>query len=379
MEKDIEDLLRRYRTNQCSDEERRLVEQVYMRHMNKEPYVPDDAAKAAVWGHLQTMRDKERNLERRRIWLPRMGSAAAVLLIAAAALYFIGPGGNEKTDPAASTHVADIHPGGNRATLTLSDGRTVDLSSEQTGIIVGDGITYADGSEILDDKQQTADNKAGEKESLLSDVSHLLSLSTPKGGQYQVILPDGTRVWLNAASSLKYPSSFVGAERVVELDGEGYFQVSEKSDRPFRVLSRGQQINVLGTEFNVSAYSEQGETITTLVSGAVKVQSALQAVVLQPGRQSRLTESGRLVSAQVDLSSYVAWKWGIFYFNRTPFEEVMRQLARWYDIEVIYKGSIPQETFSGKMSRNVRLSSVLKLIKGSGAVLRLQDGQLIIE
>ena len=322
--KDIDRLYRKFLAQQCSREEAeqllsyfstsagdaemvRLIEQ-YLQHS---PELSGDRADEMAFLKNEHRLMQRIGRDRRTVRFPyRWLTVAALLLMGSAIGIYLFRPAQPLADP--EYIVTDMDPGENRATLTLPDGRIVDLSSEQTGIIVGDGITYADGSEILDDKQQTADNKAGEKESLLSDVSHLLSLSTPKGGQYQVILPDGTRVWLNAASSLKYPSSFVGAERVVELDGEGYFQVSEKSDRPFRVLSRGQQINVLGTEFNVSAYSEQGETITTLVSGAVKVQSALQAVVLQPGRQSRLTESGRLVSAQVDLSSYVAWKSGFF-------------------------------------------------------------------
>lgn len=375
---DIDRLYRKFSAQQCSREEAerllsyfstsagnaemvRLIEQ-YLQHS---PELPDDPADETAFlkNEHRLMQHVER--DRRVIRFPyRWLTVAALLLVGSAIGIYLFRPAHPLADP--EYIITDMEPGENRATLTLPDGRTVDLSSEQIGIIVGDGITYADGSEILVDRQQTTDNR-------------LLSLSTPKGGQYQVILPDGTKVWLNAASSLRYPSAFVGPERVVELDGEAYFRVSEKSARPFRVISQGQQVNVLGTEFNVSAYHDQGETITTLVTGAVKVQSTSQAVVLQPGRQSRLTESGRLVSTQVDPSSYVAWKSGIFYFNRTPFEEVMRQLARWYDIEVIYKGSIPQETFSGKMSRSVRLSSVLKLIKGSGAGLRLQNGQLIIE
>ncbi len=343
-----------------------------MRHMNKEPYVPDDAAKAAVWGHLQTMRDKERNLERRRIWLPRMGSAAAVLLIAAAALYFIGPGGNEKTDPAASTHVADIHPGGNRATLTLSDGRTVDLSSEQTGIIVGDGITYADGAKVFSQEAR----KSGSQE---SHISHLLSLSTPKGGQYQITLSDGTKVWLNAASTLKYPSRFSGSERMVEVTGEAYFSISADEGRPFRVLSKGQEIDVLGTEFNINAYNGQQEIRTTLVSGAVKVRSPQQVVVLKPGEQSMADGYGRLTSQAVDVDLAVAWKSGVFYFKRTPFEEMIQQVARWYDIEIVYKRGIPKETFSGKINRDASLSSVLDFMKGSGIRFRMIGDKLMIE
>ncbi len=380
MEKDIEDLLRRYRANQCSDEERRWVERVYIRHIHNERYMPDEVAKAEVWDRLQVMRHKERHPERRKLWPYWLTSAAAALLVAAAAFYFMDLQGNKKEDLPASTEVADVQPGGNKATLTLSDGSTVDLSSEQTGIIVGDGITYADGSGILDNKQQTADNRhTGEKESLMSDVSRPMSLTTPKGGQYQVTLPDGTKVWLNAASTLKYPSRFSDRERVVEVSGEAFFQVSTDRKRPFRVLSKGQEIKVLGTEFNINAYEEQQETSTTLISGAVKVQSSSQAVVLKPGEQSRADGSGRLTSRTVDADVAVAWKSGLFYFKRTPFEEVMKQVARWYDVEVIYKNDIPGKTFSGKMKRDVKLSSVLDMMEGSGIRFQIDGNKLMID
>src|SRR5690606_13352531 len=178
----------------------------------------------------------------------------------------------------------DILPGGNRATLTLADGRTINLSEAQTGIVVGDGITYLDGTGVLD-------NSA-------SSVSTIMSLSTPKGGTYQITLPDGSKVWLNANSTLKYPSRFGGKERVVELEGEAYFDVSQQSTAnsrqasfvPFLVKTNNQTVEVLGTEFNISAYADDPVTKTTLVEGSVKVSAhAVNAsTLLKPGEQGLL-------------------------------------------------------------------------------------------
>lgn len=295
--------------------------------------------------------------------------AAAVLLILLGVWYFTFTHQplSDRTD--AHVSVNDVAPGGNRATLTFADGRTVALDETQSGIIVDDqNISYRDGDKLLELR-----NHAG--------AVQYATLTTPRGGTYEITLPDGTRVWLNAASTLKYPSFFNGDERVVELEGEAYFSVTEytgeKGNIPFKVLSKGQTTEVLGTEFNITAYSEETNIKTTLVSGKVKVVSGNETTILQPGQQSILGNRGIQVET-LDVRPYIAWKDGQFHFQRTPFEEIMKQVTRWYDVEIVYGQGIPQETFSGKVNRNVSLKGVLNIFQLSTIDIRLDGNRLII-
>ncbi|PPL02884.1 FecR family protein [Parapedobacter indicus] len=282
-----------------------------------------------------------------------------------------------KTGGIAVTEVDDVLPGGNRATLTLSDGRTIQLSTEQAGIVVGDGISYLDGSSVLGKQGNRRTNEQG----------HSLTLTTPKGGTYQVTLSDGTKVWLNAASSLSYPSRFDERERVVELTGEAYFDVSEQvlpktmesaggdsHKIPFRVITKGQAVEVLGTQFNIAAYSEEEKTLTTLVEGAVRVTPSehgrtgrrnRQHTVLKPGQQSIVKDTEVTIN-QVDVSLFINWKNGLFSFKETELHEVMQQLGRWYDVDIVYAGEIPEAYFFGDIRRDRSLTQALTILKKSG-------------
>lgn len=309
-----------------------------------------------------------------RQWLPY---AAAIVLLATigAWFYFV-------SDPVADSQelvdVRDVAPGGNRAMLTLADGRQIELSETHDGIIIGDGIAYLDGTPIIDDVDGAA---------ALPETIHY-EISTPKGGTYQVTLPDGTKVWLNAGTLLRYPSRFEKEQRVIELSGEAYFDVqplrlqNDSNEKvPFLVVTEGQTVEVLGTQFNLSAYPENADVRTTLVKGSVRVVSATDAytpVILEPGQQSVVTE-GKMVVKTVEVESFIAWKDGYFDFLYTPFSEVIAQIARWYDVEVVYKGDIPEDTFSGRMSRAVTLHGVLQFFEGSKITITQRGDTLIIE
>lgn len=270
---------------------------------------------------------------------------------------------------AVNTKPMDIDPGGYRATLTLSDGQKIDLSTQQAGIVVKDSLSYSDGSPI-GMPSSVEDAKSVE----------WYTLTTPKGGTYQVVLPDSTRVWLNAASRLRYPSRFNGRERMVELDGEAYFSVTKgkTSNWPFKVVFGDQTVNVLGTEFNISAYSQE-PAATTLVEGSVEVVDlqSTATVRLSPGEQVVRNDDGFDIQP-VEVQKYVAWKDGLFYFKHTPFDMLIRQIARWYDVDVVYNGDIPSETFSGKMRRNVSLLTILDLMDISSANIQLEDRTLYV-
>lgn len=288
--------------------------------------------------------------------------AAAVLIIAFASIWYTYERGQSEMHEIAAK---DMLAGGNKAFLTLTDGRKIDLSTERSGIIVGNGqITYEDGSSlaVLPD--------IGESVQTISQ----LELSTPRGGTYQMTLPDGSKAWLNAASTIKYPSSFSGKERIVEIAGEVYFDIHEDSKRPFKVLSRGQEVEVLGTEFNISAYPDENETKTTLVNGKIRLSLAAKpgeaslnpdkSLILVPGEQGALRNS-HIAKSNVDVSQYTAWKDGFFDFNRLPTPAAIAQLARWYDLDVVYDGKLPEANLFAYIDRNKPLSAILKALEKS--------------
>lgn len=309
-----------------------------------------------LWQHIQTSFPKRTPLY--RIPAFRWMAAAVVLLAVSAGLFLWERSTTGTPQRMAAT---EILPGGNRATLTLADGRTVDLSEAQSGIVIGaEDITYDDGA------------------SLGLPPSEELVLTTPKGGTYQVRLPDGSTIWLNASSTLRYPSRFSGDERVVELTGEAYFDV-EKKEAPFQVRSSGQTVEVLGTQFNISAYADEPETKTTLVAGAVRLQAGAtgEQVSLAPGEQGIL-QTDSLTKQHVDVEHYTAWRDGRFSFDGKPFDAVMRELERWYDIDIRYEGAVPDKEFYGDAFRSSNLAVVLRMLESAELAYRVEGRTLTI-
>lgn len=305
--------------------------------------------------------------ERLRRWLPYV--AAAILLVVASVSFWLA--GERWWQHPIPRVTEEILPGSNRALLTLADGRQLTLDQHRQGIVMGEqGITYQDGA--------TLDLKAN---GIVGDMaSEVLTLSTPKGGTYALVLPDGSKVWLNAASSLTYPSKFDGQERVVKLEGEAYFDVKTMTI-PFKVITDDREVNVLGTEFNISAYRADDDVRITLVEGKVSVSSnAHEEVILNPGQQAFGTP-GNIDIRTVNTESYTAWKNGYFSFDETPLNEIMRQISRWYDAEVVYDDpSLETVRFSGSLSRYERLSHVLDRIAFIGTVrFEIRDRQIIVK
>lgn len=299
--------------------------------------------------------------------LRKWGYAAACALLLFAG--WLGWRAFEFTDLKKETNIknrsVDILPGGNRATLQVGQGELFDLSQEQAGIVMEEGsISYADGKTVL---------------GALPAASHYV-LSTPKGGQYQVTLPDGSKVWLNAATTLKYPSRFADSARVVELIGEAFFEIRKVANEagriPFLVKTKGQTVEVLGTEFNISAYPEESITRTTLVKGTVRVtdHQSKKYSELKPDMQS-ITGMGTLHVEKVNVSSAIAWKNGLFIFNETPLKEAMSQLSRWYDVEVVYDPAVPPALFFGVISRDIKLRSVLNILKEGGVNFKVVSSE----
>jgi ferric-dicitrate binding protein FerR (iron transport regulator) len=263
----------------------------------------------------------------------------------------------------------DVLPGGDKATLTLADGSTVVLDDARNGTLAQQGsskVIKVDGKLMYD----PANNNS--KEIVYNTIS------TPNGGQYQLELPDGSLVWLNATSSIHFPTSFVGKERRVEVTGEAYFEVAKNRDMPFIVTVNGSEVQVLGTHFNVNAYSDEDNVKTTLLEGSVKFVSGTNINMLGPGQQSQLASNGLIkVVSNVDVDEVVAWKNGMFDFDNAGIETVMRQLSRWYDVEIEYKGKTDDQ-FIAEMRRNIKLSDALKALELTGKVKFEIQGKKII-
>lgn len=315
----------------------------------------------------------------------RTAVAAAVLLITGISIflfsYFFERDTGAGTDVYSS---ADIPPGGHRATLTLADGRTMELSSAHTGIVTKDGhITYQDGTTVLY-PEQLADQEAA----LAQTTPYRYQLETPKGGTYALTLPDGTRVWLNAGSKLTYPDRFVGDERIVELIGEAYFEVvpdrriavkQSVTGFPFLVKTKNQIVKVLGTQFNISAYEDDSGEATTLVSGAVSLLNihSGQETRLAPGQQG-VVHNGKIQTRETDTAPFVVWKEGKFLYEGKTFEQIMKELSRWYDIDVKYEGAVPEVEFYGGGYRSSNLSLVLRMLQSADLHYRLEGKTLTI-
>lgn len=258
-----------------------------------------------------------------------------------------------------------ILPGCDKATLKLADGTIIVLDDSLDGFQANQKnvkLRIRDG-EIL--YQSTSNTE----EVIFNTVV------TPRGGQFKLVLSDGTKVWLNAASSIKYPTVFVGNERLIELTGEAYFEVSHNTSKPFKVLLQGiGQVDAIGTAFNINAYPEEGVIKTSLIQGKVKVNMGGNTNYLQPGQQSLLNKAGHfIIKDNLDMDEVVAWKNGLFIFKQSNVQDIMRQMARWYAIDVVYNGKISQETFSGIVNRNSNLSEVLKIMEVGGVRFKIED------
>lgn len=291
--------------------------------------------------------------------------AASVLLVGVFGTYLLSINTKSPADSIRQTADIDYAPAGNKATVTLSDGRLFELDQQHQEIFIDEkGLNYQDGQLVA----QTA-----------SVVS--VKISTPRGGVYSVTLPDGTRVRLNANSELNYPVSFAHDKREVSLEGEAYFEVAKKANQPFLVNTEHQQVTVLGTHFNVEAYTGSDYPIkTTLVEGKVRVKATLNQMenVLEPGQQS-LLQHGRLSKKKVDIDQELAWLNGKFNFDGKRLKEVMDEVSRWYNVDVVYKGNIPDIEFFGGTFRTGKLSTILSLLESNDITYQMTtDNKIII-
>jgi len=303
-----------------------------------------------------------------------VGVAASILILGLIGFYINYSKKGKQTVPQYAM-ATDIPPGGNKAFLVLSNGKRLALAE-----LSGGTIATQSGVKIT----KAADGRliyviAGSDQTGQSNEYN--TIETPKGGQYQVRLADGTEVWLNSASTLRYPVNFTGfKERRVVLSGEAYFEVTKDGKHPFRVKSNQQEVEVLGTHFNINTYADEPGIKTTLLKGSVKVTHANMAKrILKPGQQADLTVDGKLKVSNVDTELSVAWKNKQFMFESERIETVMRMIERWYDVEIEYAGEKTEERFGGSVSRFDHVSKVLKSLESTGKVhFRIQGRKIYV-
>ena len=362
-----EELISKYHQGVASPEERLLVEQWFLIDLEQSHILPSaEAVKKAdqkISSNLQAhIQGQAKDKKIYKLW-PRIAAAAAVLLIVGLGVFFYtsyyAPRHLEGSAAMRDLLANDIKPGSNKAYLILSNGKRLSLSDAANGAIAkeaGVEITKtADGQVIYSSHPLAPSGRdAAGREGALNTIE------TPRGGQYQIRLPDGSKVWLNAASKLIYPVSFIGrGQREVTLSGEAYFEVAKDKQHPFKVKSAGQEVEVLGTHFNVSSYPDEANIKTTLLEGSVKVNDA----ILKPGQQATL-QANKIKVTEVNTDYAVAWKDGSFVFNSENLESIMNQISRWYNVSVVYEDpSLKKETFFGTISKYENVSKVLNMLE----------------
>ena len=373
----IKSLLKKYAEGNASPEENAFLEGWYIQWNKERPLGLKEHELSSdlllIKANTPDLKDDPKRLD---LWPKVMAAAVVLFIIAAGISFYLNKGGDQDIEKKmAKVPAPEIVPGGQKAILTLSNGARISLTD------VGKGEVAKESGLVI---SKTADGqlkyeltgKGAAKEELIS----YNTVETPIGGQYQVVLPDGSRVWLNSASSLRFPSAFNPSDtRTVKLTGEAYFEVAPDKKRPFKVISNRQEVEVLGTHFNVNSYDDDGFTKTTLLKGSIKVKMTGKTAgfrILKPGQQSVL--GAGIEVHDVDLETIVDWKNGNFYFNNESIQRIMKKLSRWYNVEIEYKGAIPAVVFGGEVSRSKKLTEVLELLEHTGQVHFTIEGRKVI-
>jgi transmembrane sensor len=332
----------------------------------------EDQETEVIFGNIrEKLTSTEPKPKYKSIWW--ISTAAAILIISGLGIFFY----KNQLKSSATVHTArkiqpEILPGGNRAILTLANGKTISLTNALNGKLAQDG-----GISV----SKTRDGQlvyAGHNEMPQAGKPNgLNTITIPRGGIYDIVLADGTHVWLNSGSSLAFPSSFSGTERQVQLTGEAYFEVA-RNGKPFKVITATQTVQVLGTHFNIEAYQDEESVKTTLLEGSVKVIRKNEKVLLTPGQMSVNTQTQALYVRQANLTEVMDWKSGLFIFDNENVAEVMRKVARWYDVEVEYKSNIGGKKLVGIVSRNTPIEELLDNVALAGKVKYKLEGRRIV-
>jgi transmembrane sensor len=380
-------LFKKYLNDQCTpaeveallahfnvQEDELLLRDIIMQNLEMEDTLPDSKA---AWSNAVDetyVRIKKQIAAEKKKMIPLFKrkwfqvAAAAILLFGVFTFYKLGLSKNDIKQQVAKTNSEDIAPGSNKAVLTLADGSQIVLDSAANGNLTKQGNTT-----IIKLDGKLAYSASGNNGEVLYNT-----ISTPKGGMYQIVLSDGSKVWLNASSSLRFPTAFTGKQRNVELSGEAYFEIEKNALMPFNVAVSEMNVQVLGTHFNVMAYNEESEIKTTLLEGAVKVTKGSAVALLKPGKQASLDNSGAIKITDAEIEKDLAWKNGMFFFENTGIKTIMQQLNRWYDADISYQGNVTNRRFTGQISRYINLSGVLKMLELTGDIPFKIEGKKIL-
>lgn len=380
-----EALLQKYLDGQCSPEEiatlyswlltsdahkplLSVMQQDFERIMQERPEVPEEMSNRIETRLLQSISTSKEEAVPMRVSFRRNWKIAATiaLLVTSGITLFYTLRKPAAPLPAAPL-ITDVMPGTNKAILTLADGSVVTLDSA--------------GKQVIQQGATVVKQQNGKLEYAVSGGNASVGYNTlkvPRGGQFTVELPDGTQAWLNSASSLRYPTAFTGDNRTVEMEGQGYFEVKQDAKHPFIVKVNAIEVQVLGTAFDIMAYPDEDAVKTTLLSGAVKVKLGKAEKYLRPGDQAAVSNSTGMMSVHAaDVAGVTAWKTGFFEFDNVNINVIMRQLARWYDIEIDTKNA-DNRLFGGRINRSLPLSEMLKLLETSGAKFNLEGRKLTV-
>lgn len=364
---DAKELLIRYKNNECTEPEKAIVDQWLFTYGDSDIDLSEEAIDAIgleIWVNIKPQQTQIRKI---RIWRQFAVAAAVIVAITVGSMLLV----HKKTLPMLAH---DVAPGGKKAILTLANGNKIVLTNATNG--------------ILTNQQNVSINKTANGNVIYisavapkaATVVMYNTLTTPRGGQYELTLADGTKVTLDAASSITYPVAFVGNERKVTITGQVYFEVVHNAAKPFRVQVGDQTIEDIGTHFNINAYSDEPVVTTTLLEGAVKLSKGNAYTLLKPGQQGSIVpKDDQYKVAAADLTSAMAWKNGMFNFDHTDLQPLMRQISRWYDVDVVYNGPATGFEFVGGIKRNTNLSNVLKILQQSGISFTIEGKKLIVE
>ena len=368
---ELEELFDLLKTAEPDDQLKKLFVETVI-HKEPEIILPEENWDA-IWDNIsaKALQQPQRRAPV-KLWSRAVAAAVVIGVIGVAGFFILN---KKKQDiPVAvkrSVDKNDIRPGGNRAILTLADGTSIVLDTAQNGYVANQSNTR-----IL---KLNAGVLSYKMEKTNAGKVLMNTITTPPGGQYEIELEDSTKVWLNSASSLVFPTSFTGKERRVELKGEGYFEVTKNALKPFHVTVNNMDVRVLGTHFNIMSYSDEENINTTLLEGKVNITVNNVTKSLTPGKAAilnRTTESIQIDKANVEQA--IAWKNGEFRFKNTGIKELMRQVARWYDVDVAYETTSTDQYFTASLPRMQNISELLETLELTGTVHFKIDGRKII-
>jgi len=373
------ELLKKHQNGTLSGEDKDKLDAWYLHKATNSNKQLSEYELADSYEHLKSRLPLVKQPKVITLW-PRVVAAASIALLFGAGIFYFTKSELrvEQENIQVVEKTKEIAPGGNRGILTLSNGKQIVLSDISSKDIIAkedqDEVTIKmDANGVITYVINPNANASEE------DANSFNTLSTPTGGQYNIVLADGTKVFLNAVSSIKYPTQFNGDQRIVELEGEAYFEVAKNKSKPFLVKSANQTIEVLGTHFNVHAYNNESVIKTTLLEGSVAVSSKNQKAILKPGQQANISESSSKIAVkEVDTEAAIAWKNGRFKFDNADLKSVMKQLERWYGIKVEYRGDVSDVRFNGGTFRNKNLSEVLKVLELSNIKFKVEGKTIIV-